>query len=423
MKPKPELPASGSTDVSRPLAHVFTAAWLLTFVAFSAAAWLPPLGGRDLPGEPLGIFFAAASELTAAEGPIDANRRLESMMDELENGLENTSALRAATLPTLQWLLTGWCGVGNEQVYVGYRGWLFYRPGVDYMTGPPLLDRPEADPRPALLDFHQQLQRRGIELLILPVPSKAMVRPERLAPLYDGRDDDAPPSHKTRSHPARLHNPSFSELQSTLESAGTRVFDPGETLSRYEEQSGENAYLRTDSHWTPGGIDAVAHELATRIRGLDLPFEGPTQSWRRYSGEHRARGDLVRMLFEPPGTLELFPWWKKLYPKESVRLERLRGWAVDQQAEILLLGDSFTNVFSVSDASLPWGTGAGLAEQLSFHLERGVDQIAINNESATGVRQRLALAGASRLAGKKLVVYQIAVREFAVGDWRRVELP
>ena len=103
------------------------------------------------------------------------------------------------------------------------------------------------------------------------------------------------------------------------------------------------------------------------------------------------------------------------------RVETAEGspWRADPHADVLLLGDSFTNIYSQSD--LGWGTGAGLAEQLSYYLGRPIDRLALNSGGALNTRQRLAqelATGHDRLAGKKVVVYQFAVRELAIGDWR-----
>ena len=100
-----------------------------------------------------------------------------------------------------------------------------------------------------------------------------------------------------------------------------------------------------------------------------------------------------------------------------------RSWKADPRADVLLLGDSFTNIYSQSD--LGWGTGAGLAEQLSYYLGHPIDRLALNSGGALNTRQRLAqdlATGNDRLAGKKVVVYQFAVRELAIGDWRVIEL-
>ena len=44
------------------------------------------------------------------------------------------------------------------------------------------------DPLAAVVDFHKQLQARGVELLVVPVPPKALVHPELLPALY-GEDE------------------------------------------------------------------------------------------------------------------------------------------------------------------------------------------------------------------------------------------
>ena len=75
---------------------------------------------------------------------------------------------------------------------------------------------------------------------------------------------------------------------------------------------------------------------------------------------------------------------------------------------------------------LGWGTGAGLAEQLSFLLQRPVDRIAVNAGGAYASRQALArelAAGRDRLRGKRVLVYEFAARELASGDWRLVWAP
>ena len=42
--------------------------------------------------------------------------------------------------------MTGWLGAGNERVYPGRDGWLFYRPDVEYLTGPGFLDPAVMEP-------------------------------------------------------------------------------------------------------------------------------------------------------------------------------------------------------------------------------------------------------------------------------------
>ena len=95
----------------------------------------------------------------------------------------------------------------------------------------------------------------------------------------------------------------------------------------------------------------------------------------------------------------------------------------ERSAEVLILGDSFTNIYA--QASLGWGTAAGLAEHLSAALGRPVDRIVQNDQGAHATRELLARQIAEspdRLDGVRVVVYQFATRELSVGDWRIVDL-
>ena len=66
--------------------------------------------------------------------------------------------------------------------------------------------------------------------------------------------------------------------------------------------------------------------------------------------------------------------------------------ASDREAEVLLLGDSFTNIYSTQ--GMGWGTGAGFGQHLAYHLQRPIDVIAFNGGAAT--RPRGARADAER---------------------------
>src|SRR5213596_4040675 len=50
-----------------------------------------------------------------------------------------------------------------------------------------------ADLIPAIVDFHDQLKRRGIELLLMPVPPKAAIYPEKILPDVDLHGETAAP--------------------------------------------------------------------------------------------------------------------------------------------------------------------------------------------------------------------------------------
>ena len=131
---------------------------------------------------------------------IASNRTVLEGLHEFEKALEDESRLASSLRPPAQRLLSGALGAGNEQVYVGTERWLFYRPDVEFVTGPGFLNEavqrrrirnaaewtepPQPDPRRAILAFKQQLEAQGIALIVMPVPVKPTVHPEKLAGRY-----------------------------------------------------------------------------------------------------------------------------------------------------------------------------------------------------------------------------------------------
>jgi len=154
-------------------------------------------------------------------------------------------------------------------------------------------------------------------------------------------------------------------------------------------------------------------------RNVPLPPH-PGAGYRAQTSGVTNRGDLAVML--------RLPEWAQGYPSESVRLRQIltaRGeyWRPDETADVLVLGDSFSNIYSLD--AMGWGESAGLIEQLSFELQRPLDCLVINDNGAYAMRSLLArelARGRDRLAGKRLVIWQFAMRELSVGDWKSVAL-
>jgi len=333
-----------------------------------------------------------------------------------EQALESRSAIKQAVQPRLQELLTATAAVGNDRAVPGDGGWLFYQPGIDYVTGPGFLDPDllriraarmldrdrvddaQPDPRPALRALHDDLTREGIRLVLVPVPDKAAVEGR-----YLGRASDT----TTRV----VSNPDSPRFAADMRAAGLDVFD-------VPPPSGDGpAYLAQDTHWTPRYMQEVAGALARAV-APQLPATTGS-SMHSEPATVRRVGDLVDMLRLPPG--------QALFPAQSVEIARVVSadgapWAPRADADVLLLGDSFTNIYS--DGAMGWGDSAGFAEQLSLALERPLDVLAENGGGAAALRQSLArVENRSRLAGKRLVIYQFAMRDLAGQHWPVVRVP
>jgi alginate O-acetyltransferase complex protein AlgJ len=348
---------------------------------------------------------------------VSSNRIALAALNRFERALADQSLFAQWFRPVAQVLMTGVLGVGAEDAYVGEDGWLFFRRDVEYVTGPGFLDSsqqarriaaaeewtnpPQPDPREAIVRFSSDLAARGIALIVLPTPVKPSIHPEKLAERYTG-------------YGAALQNPSFDAFTSDLRRAGIVVFDPSEALVR-QRRAGPQ-YLATDSHWRPESMEAVAELLGGFVEAqVGLP-RAAHPGFRVERVQLRNTGDIARMLDLPPE--------QTLLPEEPVHLRRIlqsdgSPWRPSRSADVLVLGDSFTNIYSLD--SMRWGTSAGFAEQLSYALRRPVDRIVQNDEGAFATRAMLA-ADAGRLAGKRVVIYQFAARELAFGDWRIIRM-
>ncbi|HVW00791.1 MAG TPA: hypothetical protein VHB77_10635, partial [Planctomycetaceae bacterium] len=150
----------------------------------------------------------------------------------------------------------------------------------------------------------------------------------------------------------------------------------------------------------------------------------PPQPGPKYYSRPKAvdnLGDIAVML--------KLPVEQQLFRKQRVSIHQVSDtegflWQPAADADVLLLGDSFTNIFSL--AEMHWGEAAGLAEHLSLAWQRPIDRIAQNDAGAYATRQTLALElgrGHDRLAGKRVVIWEFAARELAVGDWKVIPMP
>jgi hypothetical protein len=356
--------------------------------------------------------YPAWKKIRAVRTPHDLWRLLPraAELKAAEKELETESVVSEWLLPRVQLLLSTKLGAGNEQVYLGRDHWLFYRPDVDYVTGPPFLEPKimthrahtaavQPDPVKAIVGFRDQLAARDVELIVMPVPMKPGVESDKLAA-------GAKPN-------GVLQNASFAEFKVRLEKAGVRVFDPGALLAQRKTGA---LYLETDTHWRPETMEFVAENLAAFIQTTAERSSALQINQRAITGI----GDIARMLKLPES--------ENIYPAESVTIHEVSAanmpWRSSKEADILLLGDSFSNIFSLG--ALGWGEFAGFAEHLSHALGgQPLDCILRNSDAAFATREILSrelARGRDRLAGKKLVIWEFAARELAFGDWKMIAM-
>lgn len=379
------------------------------------------LGVTSEGGSSASTFFRELQREAVGSSPNEAARGFwnwlpsPSVLRRTEKALEERSFAAAKLRPQLQRFLFESFGIGNEQVQPAPDGWLFFRRDLDYLNGRSFLDTAVQKARirshgavpdsvSAIADFHSQLAARGIHLLVLPVPAKPCIEAHRLRPAG-------------KNSVGLLQNVSYAAWLGALESQGVSVLDPGPLLQERAQRTGEPQFLRTDTHWTPEAMEAVAGAVALRVDEDPAPTVRETTAIEE--AQVTAHGDTVALLGLPRDQTSIEP------QTVTIRQNMPQGspWRPSRRADVLLLGDSFSNIYSMG--AMGWGESAGFAEHLSACLGRPVDVIARNSDGAFATRQMLQkeiATGNDRLAGKRWVVWEFAVRELAFGDWKGLRL-
>jgi hypothetical protein len=287
--------------------------------------------------------------------------------------------------------------------------WYFYTPGVRYLTQPfytELTKPPDDDPVATIADFQRQLAAKGIKLLVMPVPGKATVHPDRLL-------SGVRPRPEIAAHTRRVMD--------ELRQQGVEVVDLLEVFLQIRARQPERVlYMRGDTHWTGEGARLAAETVAARIRqmGWYQGLPGQARYTRRKVTVSR-RGDVPKMT--------RIPRQQQLFPPEKVTcyqvLQAAGGETYEEpdepgEAPILVLGDSFSRVFETDEPE-----AAGWIANLAFALQTPVGSIVNDGGASTLVRQQLA-RDLGQLEGKKVVVWAFVERDvrFGMQGWQKIAL-
>lgn len=299
----------------------------------------------------------------------------------------------------------------------GKDGWLFFAPELRHVgmgrfwgeaaqkTSQSTLPE-NADPLPAILDFKKQLDKAGIELLMVPVPPKSIVYPEKIVA-------DAPTNERL--------DPFHQEFYALLRENGVAVLDLTPEFIAQRDEGNDAVYCRQDTHWSGRACVLAARQIAKTIGERDWLKNSPNlelkTQWKRVTID----GDLWQTLEKPPAR-ESLPLRFVGTSGGKTETAGLKPVETSENSPILLLGDSHDLVFH--DGEDMHTRGAGLADQLAAELGIAVDLIAVRGSGATPARlnlMRRANADKNYLAKKKLVIWCFSAREFTeTAGWQKL---
>jgi alginate O-acetyltransferase complex protein AlgJ len=315
----------------------------------------------------------------------------------------------------------------------GKNGWLFFTPELRHIGAGKFWGAEaarvsqssfasNADPLPAIVDFKRQLDRAGIELVMVPVPPKGIVYPDML---WDK-------AASTGSMPR--FDVAHQEFYAQLSQSGVRVLDLTDELmdSRFDAQG--PTYCKQDTHWSGRATVLAARSIAAAIADRDWLKSRSKRSFQQQWRRVRIAGDLwpgpesgipqetlpLRFVGTPAKAKTTTP--STQVAKTQAAKATLQAVATDRNSPVLLLGDSHTLVFH--EGGDMHAKGAGLPDQLALELGFSVDLIGVRGSGATPARttfMRRVRGNPNYLKGKKLVIWCFSAREFTESSgWQKV---
>lgn len=318
-----------------------------------------------------------------------------------ETRLEKENALSQKTRFLIQNLFWNVFKEPGEKAFLGENGWLFYREDVSYLVMPSPLDQRSSrldNPVKEIIAFQQDLQKKGIELLVVIVPGKPSIYPEFLNSSWNN-SSEVPHFHSQ-------------DILSILNANGIQTVDLFKPFwnAKKEDQDSNYLYLYTDTHWTPRGAELAASIVANKVRSMSIDL--PVSIFKEEKASVERTGDIAVMT-----SLSVFKtqWVEANQVKDSTDILYKDQY---KNSSILILGDSFSRIYQ-TDAP----RSAGFISHLAKELNTPLASIVSDGGASTLVRETLSRRKGV-LKGKKLVIWEFVERDLRFGaeGWKRISL-
>jgi SGNH hydrolase-like domain, acetyltransferase AlgX len=279
---------------------------------------------------------------------------------------------------------------------VGSGGFLFYRKSLEYVVGGEIqAQKPGKNPFSTIVGFKDYLAGLGVDFLLVPVPTKSEVFPDRLR------------GEKLQPKRLPLLNPHGRKFFSELTAAGVEIVDllPAYLAARAKRKPGdEPLYQPQDTHWTDRGLRLASGLIAARVKQY---------AWYSRLKQRPVAYALKRVTFKRHGDLH-----SRLTEKEQRKYKPalLVGHKVldpatnkpyddDPASPVVILGDSFTGVYQRT-----YCENAGISAHLAHQLQHPVDLV-MSYGGGPNVRTKLLSRGEADLRRKRLLIWIFAGRD------------
>jgi hypothetical protein len=349
-----------------------------------------------------------------------------------EKELEERSLFVLSIRPVMQLLRYGLLGDLGVKAIGGKNGWLFYRPGIEYLYRPSVFDPRsksvdyndkalDDNPIEVITDFKKQLNDRGIDLIVVVVPGKGSIYPDLLNGDIRVTDKCAP-----------LHSTDFLNRLNRLGVRTVDLFTPFMLERIHDTTCGDSLYLARDTHWRSRAVRLAAGIVADEVKKLQWYTEKHTENtYAVDTVEVERTGDVGVMtnlmnvsvrnltLRFPTEMVKCFPVVHNYYNDSGTIIRQVPYHDDFRKSRILIIGDSFSRIYQ-TDAP----RNAGWIAHLAYELSEPLASLVSDGGASTLVREKLARK-AKVLNGKRLVIWEFVERDIRFGafGWKKVTLP
>ncbi|MCK5798966.1 MAG: hypothetical protein KAI47_17360, partial [Deltaproteobacteria bacterium] len=279
---------------------------------------------------------------------------------------------------------------------LGRDGFVFYRKSLDFVVGGDIqAQKAGRNPFSTIVAFKEYLAKLGVDFLLVPIPTKAEVFPDKLRRL------------KIKAESLPILNPYARKFFLELSRAGVEVVDllPVFLDARRHRKAGEEPlYQSQDTHWTDRGLRLASKVIAERIKryawysrlqGRAVAFTDKRVTFKRY-GDLRSRlATKEQKAFRP----------QTLVGHRVFDLRTQKPYDDDPRSPIVMLGDSFTGVYERT-----YCENAGVSAHVALKIQYSLDLV-MSYGGGPNVRKKLLSRGEKDLKKKRLLIWLFASRD------------
>lgn len=275
---------------------------------------------------------------------------------------------------------------------VGKNGWLFFKKSLEYTTAKDLTKQTgDKNAFKHIVEFNDYLADKGIDMLFVPMPSKIEIYPEKI------NNGIVPPKQE-------IIQPYGRKFLRELQQAGVEVIDllPLYLQAKHEISDSNNfLYQKKDTHWKNKALQIAAKTISERLKQYAWYKEATQKDYTRKMVSFKRQGDIVKRL--PDSIQSNYPPAKltgsKIFTPDGNAFKR------NPNAEIMLIGDSFTGVFELIDCK-----SAGIGANIAYHSSLPLD-IVTSWGGGPLVRAKMLRSRKEYMNNKRVVIYLMVDRD------------